>query len=460
MKGPSEIDSRNTYVPNLSDIQESAERTYGEACCFYEAEELYLEHIERKIARGELSDPKKIYDVAHAIASDLAKCCEMFLKAIFIYEHNVPGTSIDELWELLKNEDYAVDSKGNRKYLTASGVVTFPKYDSDGELCRYSNGDIIYIDEAGNTYNNGNRGQKIKRNGHQLDRLIEYLSPRIRAILELRMESIESKQTEKRSSVSLIDYLMEEGLIDNAHFLTPDEFNGWVDKHKRTFEESRYAGQKNCDVNVEFLFHLATQLKALAQYLIEPNKEQDFSVYKGDIEKLPEELRQLASFHQFFITPELIKLLASNVEVKSKLAELLSDDYCLPSAMVSPSNFCKMLQAMDKNEITYVSLLCLMIDKIKLFSPRPKIDEKYEKMYNLAELCAYRGLDSNSTVEFLLEFKSIYGDDVKIGDENIDLITEPIRSIPENTNSEYEVFFVNNKIINEYDSNYSKIKIR
>ena len=35
MFGLKELDLRNTYNPNLQEIQESAERTYGEANSFY-----------------------------------------------------------------------------------------------------------------------------------------------------------------------------------------------------------------------------------------------------------------------------------------------------------------------------------------------------------------------------------------------------------------------------------------
>ena len=45
MFGPKELDLRNTYNPNLQEIQESAERTYGEANSFYRKEELYLKDV-------------------------------------------------------------------------------------------------------------------------------------------------------------------------------------------------------------------------------------------------------------------------------------------------------------------------------------------------------------------------------------------------------------------------------
>ena len=84
MFGPKELDLRNTYNPNLSNIQESAERTYGEANSFFRKEELYMKDVEARIVTGELSSEKDIYDECHAIAADLAKCCEMYLKALYL----------------------------------------------------------------------------------------------------------------------------------------------------------------------------------------------------------------------------------------------------------------------------------------------------------------------------------------------------------------------------------------
>ena len=45
MFGPKELDLRNIYNPDLKNIQESAERTYGEANSFYRKEELYLKDL-------------------------------------------------------------------------------------------------------------------------------------------------------------------------------------------------------------------------------------------------------------------------------------------------------------------------------------------------------------------------------------------------------------------------------
>ena len=130
MFGPKELDSMNTYNPNLQDIQESAKRTYGEANSFYRKEELNLKDIEKRIISGELSSKDDVYDECHAIASDLAKCCEMYLKALYIFEHNVPSNEIDSIWETLKNSEFKTDYMGNLLYMLPNGIVTFVKYDS------------------------------------------------------------------------------------------------------------------------------------------------------------------------------------------------------------------------------------------------------------------------------------------------------------------------------------------
>ena len=125
MFGPVELDSKNTYSPNLQDITESANRTYGEANSFFRKEELYLQDIERRIKSGELSNPEDIYDECHAIASDLAKCCEMYLKALYIFENNIPGNRIYSILEKLKKIEYQTDKKGNLIYRTSNGINKF-----------------------------------------------------------------------------------------------------------------------------------------------------------------------------------------------------------------------------------------------------------------------------------------------------------------------------------------------
>ena len=155
-----------------------------------------------------------LYDECHAIASDLAKCCEMYLKALYIYEHNIPGNQIDKLWEKLKNSEFKTDERGNLIYVTTTTrEITFVRYDDNGEPIKDSNGKLIYFDKNNNVYTENNRGSKIKTNGHQLDRLIEWLSPDSRLLLETRMLTIPMETTEQNNSVSLLDILLKKRCI-------------------------------------------------------------------------------------------------------------------------------------------------------------------------------------------------------------------------------------------------------
>ena len=111
---PKELDAKNTYNPNLKNIKESAERTLGEADVFFEMIETYLQTIKTNVSK--LSN-KKIYDICSAVASELAKCSEMYLKAIYIYENNIDDMTVDEIWNNLKKQTFKTDDNGNLIYL-------------------------------------------------------------------------------------------------------------------------------------------------------------------------------------------------------------------------------------------------------------------------------------------------------------------------------------------------------
>ena len=244
MFGPKVLDLKNTYTPNLNDIQESADRTYGEANSFFRKEELYLKDVEKRILNGELSSEKDIYDECHAIASDLAKCCEMYLKALYIFENKSSYNGIDIIWNKLKNSEYKSDDKGYLIYQTSNGTLTYVKYDENGNPVIDDNGKIVYIDASGNIYNENNRGSKIKINGHQLDRLIELLSSESRVLLETRMLTIPMILTEKNNNVSILDLLQKNGVLSIEQQITIEQYSGWLEQHKKNFEEARYSGQK------------------------------------------------------------------------------------------------------------------------------------------------------------------------------------------------------------------------
>jgi len=429
--GPKELDLRNIYNPNLQNIQESAERTYGEANSFYRKEELYLKDVEMRILSGELSSEKDIYDECHAIASDLAKCCEMYLKALYIYEHNIPGHQIDELWEKLKNSEFKTDEKGNLIYRTTSGEITFVKYDEQGNPIKDSNGKIIYFDKDNNTYNENSRGSKIKRNGHQLDRLIEMLSPESSLLLETRMLTIPMDITEKNQAVSILDVLLEKGVLPQENQISSEQYVGWIEQHKKTFEEARYSGQKKYDVNVEFLYHLATQIKAVVQYRMDPKNNQKFTVTDDELAQLPEEIKQMASFHSHLMSENLIKLIANNKEIKDKIIILFSNQYVMPPKNISPIDFYNMVKLMDNNEITYVSYLCYMIqnyDQLNAGVLNEKSNQEVKKAFEIAGIFKAIGVTPNKVIGLLVQIKETFGEGISIGNESIGKLFKVLRN--------------------------------
>lgn len=460
MFGPKELDLRNTYNPNLNDIQESAERTYGEANSFFRKEELYMKDIETRIVLGELSSEKDIYDECHAIASDLAKCCEMYLKALYIFENNIPGNQIDLIWNKLKNSEYKSDDKGNLIYKTSNGTITYAKYDDNGNLILDNNGKIIYVDDNGNIYNENNRGSKIKRNGHQLDRLIELLSSESRLLLETRMLTIPMGTTEKNSSVSILDLLQKKGIISTDQKITTEQYSGWLEQHKKTFEEARYSGQKNYDVNVEFMYHLTTQIKAVVQYKMDPKNNQMFTVTDEELSKLPSEIKQLVSFHPNLLSEELIKLITNNDEIKTKIINLFSQSYILPRN-VSQKNFYNMINIMNQREIEYIGYICYMVEnyeKLNMSVIQSEESEKtnIRKVFEIAGIFKALNISTNQIIGLCIQIKTTLG--IKITNDFFATLFEVLQNnklYNPNINTIDKKYY-NNIKFDDYDIIYNK----
>lgn len=449
MFGPRELDTKNVYTPNLQDIQESAERTYGEANSFFRKEELYLTDIERRLNNGTLIDSKEIYDECHAIASDLAKCCEMYLKALYIYENNIPGNEIDSIWNKLKNFEFQSDSMGNLIYKTSSGVITFVKYDENGAPLVDENGKKIYFDEFGNVYNDNNRGSKIKRNGHQLDRLIELLSPESRLYLETRMLSIPMSETEKNASISIIDVLQNKGILDMEQHITKEQYDSWIEQHKKTFEESRYSGEKEYDVNIEFLYHLANQIKAVAQYRIKPKSDQIFTITDEEISKLPLEIQKLASSNSKIISEQLIKMIATDDVIKNKVSMIFSQKFVLPND-IKPKTFCEMIETMSINEIFYSSYICYIASNFDRLKNREQNSNNGElcEMIKITKILLSYDLTPDKIVKFFCQLKTIFGSKLMINSKNLILLLKATQSnfVYNNINWLYKKNYKNNQL--------------
>lgn len=432
MFGPKMLDMKNVYIPDLKNIQESAERTYGEANSFYRKESLYLEDVEKRIKRGVLTSEKDIYDECHAIASDLAKCCEMYLKAIFISEHNVPGTQIDELWNKLINKDYATDEKGNLLYELPNKKITHPNYDDDGNPIVDADGKIIYFDDDNNMYRENTRGRKIPRSGHQLDRLIELLSPESKLLLETRMLTIPMDSTEKNQHVSILDVLKQKGVLPDEKQISSEQYTGWIDQHKKTFEIARYSGQLPSDVNIEFLYHLATQLRAVAQYRIIPGNFQNFTITDEELSKLPSEIRQLVISYPYLATEDLFKLIANDEKIKNRIIEVFSKEKVLLPKYLRPTTFIEMLKSLNGLEIEYVSCICFMMNNFKMvkneFSKEPPSPEA-KRTFQIARLFTMSGFSTDYVIKLLIQYKEVLGENRMLNNENVSMVIRMLRDI-------------------------------
>lgn len=424
-----EIDAKNTYEPNLDDKKESYERTYGEANEFYDAIVLYLNKLGTEI---NILSPEQIYDSCSAVASDLAKCCEMYLKALYIYENKLNYNSVNDIWNVLKNSSFKIDKNGNPIYFfeqDRTKKYIYVKVDNNGNKETDLNGNNIYVDEDGNIYKEGKQGRKIKMNGHQLDRLIDILSNESKMLLEMRMCTIPMKNTELYNQVSLFDVLKMCNIIFPTRKMYQSDYLYWVDKHKKTFEEARYSGQNLSNVNLEFLFHLATQVKSVAQFKINPTNKQDFDIVVGgdllikqgklDIRKIlvklqkdvtnylkydkvrevtyinlkdeefksmPNELQNFFSFDLRLLSNELIELVKNYKDVEDKIS-FINMHYCKSILReVSNSTFYNLVKCCNKNEIDYILKLCYDVNRINYPN---KIDDNVDNNEYIKKIVSF-----------------------------------------------------------------------
>lgn len=355
------IDTFNVYNSDLSDITESARRTYGEAEVFYKMSVNELMSLLTVMNDHYLPSREEIYDEVNAVASILAASCEMFLKSLYLYEHKDDGVSVEELWDKMRSSEFKTDENGNLLYEkelpTGKKVIVFAMLDDNGEVIRDRFGKPLYQDAEGNAYTEGDQGRKIKMNGHDLDRLINMLSADSRLMIESRMKSIEMGQTAQNRKVSLVDWLESKNLVSRQGKVSRDDYLGWVDQHKRTFEESRYAGQKRRTVSVEFMHHLATQIRAVVQYRLDPRENQMFEFSEEELRLQPEEIKILAKENPKLITRKLVKSMASDDEMKNKFKVLMTRKYKLDLNTIGAGAFYRMLESCTEREIEDISLI-------------------------------------------------------------------------------------------------------
>lgn len=344
-----ELSKRNTYQPDLSDSQESCERTYSQAIRKLDKNMTYYNDL--KIS--DLSQ-KQIYDICHEAAADLALCCELFLKAIYIHEHGLNGENIDTMWDNLSRPDVK-DTNGNKMYINEVGVVSYIQVDSNGDVILDPNGNPVLKDGNGNLVEYGRKGKVVKKNGHDLEYLItSVISSDSRVLLEFMVTTNSIEDAEKHKSVDLVDILASRGILDENKKITDDQYNGWLVQHAQTFIESRYAGQTYHNIEVAFLYHLAIQCKALAQYIIEPNRRQQIQLTKQELENLPEIIKKMLSKHKKIVSQELIRLTIIDEDKRKKLETIFDTGIINIFSQINQQYFFEIIQNFSMEEIAIV----------------------------------------------------------------------------------------------------------
>lgn len=343
-----ELSQKNTYQPNLTSTQESCERTYRQAIRKLDKITQYYSGLDL----SKLSE-EDIYDACCEAAADLALCCELFLKSIYIYENGLKDTNIDVMWNNLARPQVK-DQNGNDMYIN-NGVVSMIRVDNDGNYILDENGNKTYIDENGNILKNGQQGKKIQKSGHDLEHLITtVISDESKLLLDIMMTANLMEETDKHTKVDLIDILTSKGAVESERKMTELQYKGWLNQHAVTFVDARYAGQSYHNIEVAFLFHLATQCKALAQYVIEPTKNENVNLTEEEIKKIPTIISKLASLNKQLISQELIKLVVHEEDKRLKLERVTQEKIIKLFEATRPSHFCGLIKDFEVEEIAFV----------------------------------------------------------------------------------------------------------
>lgn len=344
-----ELSQKNTYQPNLTSTQESCERTYRQAI-------RKLDKITQYYSNMDLSklSEEDIYDACCEAAADLALCCELFLKSIYIYENGLKGTNIDVMWENLTHPQLT-DSNGNEMYIDKNGVISYVYVDANKQPILDERGNKTYIDENGNILRNGQQGKKLKKSGHDLEHLITtVISDESRLLLDIMMTANLMEETDKHTKVDLIDILTSKGAVESERKMTESQYKGWLNQHAVTFVDARYAGQSYHNIEVAFLFHLATQCKALAQYVIEPDKKENVNLTEEEIRNIPNVISKVATISKRLVTQDLIKLVIHDDKKRKKLEGISQPGIIELFLTAKPSHFYSLVSDFEIDEIAFI----------------------------------------------------------------------------------------------------------
>ena len=132
-----------------------------------------------------------------------------------------------------------------------------------------------------------------------------------------------------------------------------------------------------------FLYHLAIQCKALAQYIIEPNRRQQIQLTKQELENLPEIIKRMLSKYKKLVSQELIRLTIIDEDKKKKLETMFDMGIIGLLYQIKPQYFFEIIQNFSMEEI---GIICKVIANYyhenKQFEKNSKISKLSYKVYN------------------------------------------------------------------------------
>lgn len=385
-----ELSKKNNYQPDLTNPQESCERTYRQAIDKLEKNMNYINGIDvLKLT------PEKTYDICNEVAADLALCCELFLKAIYIYEHNLNGEDINTIWENISTTREIRDINGNKIYVSENGTISYIQVDSEKRIIYDAENNPKLADKDGNPIEYKSKGKVVKKNGHDLDYLItSVISLESRVLLEIMITANLIEETEQHKRVDLIDILASRGILQENKKIPNCQYKSWLEQHAQTFIDSRYAGQNYHQIEVAFLYHLATQCRALAEYRIEPSKQQQVELTEDEIEKMPEVIKKLALNNKNLFSQGLTKLTIEDEEKRKKLEILVDNGIINAFSQVQAPYFQGIIQYFEMEEITFICKI--------LITKYQKEDEKHNQTMIVKLLS---GLNPNEFIKICIYLK-------------------------------------------------------
>lgn len=287
---------------DLNNISVSAKSTLKEALMFLNLVKINIDHLN-------ITDKNEAYALNNALATNLSISCELSLKALYLYEQQNSGKSVNELWADLRNPKRINPNLAN------------------------------------------------KTSGHALNVLVGHLSNEVRTLINYRVRMLDKDLVEKYPDITFVDMLLAKGFVSGTPFMSDNEYDNDLIAHKETFVSSRYGGQAYSKPDLKFLYHLAMQLSTIARFFIEPTRQVSYNFnFSHYANKVPSEVVSLYQIKPEYITDDLITLFVKRGDIKAEVLRTLLENYqdYIRKYPLEPLKFYYMISAFDVKGISDV----------------------------------------------------------------------------------------------------------